>query len=173
MVCAGSQCVPARRVFVTSGVYAGNALSGAAANLACGQLAVNNGLKGTWNAWLSFASPDEPATQWNWSSFDPAIYLVDGTLVADSFTDLVSNAVLKHAINRDENGNPVSVELRVWTGTWQNGTSVGTTDICGGWIQGNPNTGRAGICDQVDKPWWTANNSVLCETGLRLYCFEQ
>lgn len=150
------------RVFVTSAVT-NAALGGTSgADTLCTDLASAAGLGGTWSAWLSTTTVDAS------SRIDPtgAPYtLVDGTVVAADFADLLDGAI-DNPINRDENGNPVAAD--VWTGTLEDGTSFGLD--CGGWTT-TAGTGHCGAAVQSNFRW-TNNVTPPCFAGLRVYCFE-
>jgi len=131
----------------------------------CVTQASDAGLEGDFKAWLSTRSL---------SVVDRLIHadgpyvLVDGTLVANDWDDLVDGSI-QAPINLDANG-----ELRggdTWTGTLATGASY-TTDDCAGFTSGSDGTALCGTSASTSATW-TQNITPVCSTGLRLYCIEQ
>jgi hypothetical protein len=168
-LCAGGTC---KRVFLSSTEM----LSGALGILAtsdgrCQALADGRAMGGTWRAWLSDSntSPSMRFTR-------PTVpyRLVDGTMVANSFSGLVSGSLM-HAIDMFETGVTLlpGAQVEVWTGTTPTGTNAAAT--CGNWTNsstGQPN-GSVGISDRANAGWTQAYQQFCDRTHVHLYCFEQ
>ena len=153
-----------RTVFVTSQTYIGGVGGLTGADALCQGLANTAGLPGTFLAWLS-DSTHSPSTRFGKAG---SFVLIDGTTVADSWNDL-TDGILQSSINQTELGDTLGSE-RVWTGTGIDGQQTGST--CLSWISGGTNLGRSGFTDASDTTW-TDERGYLCDTGQRLYCFEQ
>ncbi len=153
-----------RAVFVSpSGVGVGG-LAGADAT--CNALAASAGLPGSYLAWLS-DSAQSPSTRFAQTS---EIYtLVDGTVVADGWSDLVDGS-LDAPIRRRADG-VLDSGTTVWTGTATDGTPTGTN--CSNWTNSTISmSGLSGSAQATDALWTVAATRVCNATG-RLYCFEQ
>lgn len=103
--------LPGKTVFITSQVFNGNLGGLAGADAKCQQLATAAGLGGTYKAWLSDSTTD---ARDRLTHATVPYRLVDGTTVANDFTDLTDGS-LDAPINRAENGTVVGD--RPWTGT--------------------------------------------------------
>jgi hypothetical protein len=170
----GDAC--SKLVFVTSAIYDGDFASdgptatgtrNAAAR--CNELAAAASLPGTYLAWLS--NTGSPATAFTQSTF-PYV-LVDGTQIADDWTDL-TDGTLDAAINRTENNVVVAAPPGVWTGTIADGTAHGKD--CVNWTSDasavatdDGRTGNPGLTTSG----WTDVGDPTCDNLRRLYCFEQ
>ncbi len=181
----GGTAVPleqqALRVFISSarfdGEEVGNGGNGALGGDAlCQALADAVPLGGTWMAWLSDTntSPDARFTK----STGP-YELVDGTLIADDYADLIDctegggSDCLAAFINLDELG--VARGGFVWTGTNSDGTAFNpgfNISHCSGWTVGTGGAGKSGFPGFVDSRWTNFGFSS-CSAENRLYCFEQ
>ena len=147
-------------VFVTSEAFDGNlgGLSGAD-NASCGLAA-----RGNWKAWLSDEDTDARDR-----IPDGEYLLLDGTPIANNKADLTDGALL-HAINLDENLEPVSGE-GVWTGTDSDGTRSGEGEYCAFWSSGSGgDEGQIGGVDYTSE-FWTNDGEDACSNDRRLYCF--
>jgi len=173
---AGKDMIAAcgKLVFVSSATYYGKFGSSLKASLAladatCQSLATAAKLGGTWKAWLS-SSTDWPAKRFVQSS--KKYCLLDGTLVANNFTDLVDGS-LAHAIDMTEKKTTVSAE--VWTGTDKSGKN--TTNTCNSWTsQSTTYWGNTGKTSEAGAKWTHDSGGVSaqkCDQALRIYCFEQ
>lgn len=167
-----------RTIFVSSQTYPNGNFGGlSGADAACQTLADNEGLGGTYKAWMSDSNTDakDRMTQ------SPGPYqLVDGTPIAPSFADLIDcpfpyglcGNSLDNPINVDEKGNTVGGVNFVFTGTLPDGTDDGQFNSCNNWTT-TLGSAYAGRTDRVNFGW-TALASATCNTGgLRLYCVEQ
>ena len=172
---------PCRIVFTSSATFTG-ALGGlAGADNECQQLASAAGLPGTFKAWLSDAT-GSPSTRFAQA---PVPYLlVDGTVVANDWTELTSGTI-QHALDqsetggppgRDDSGNacmlPVGATI-VWTSTRSDGTAVPGTD-CSNWTSSLVNApSQWGRNDAASSFWSTYCSSGSCSWHAPLYCFQQ
>ena len=153
------------RIFRTESIQNANLGGIAGADAICAAQALAAGLEGEFKAWLStIASPVAGRVT---PASGPYI-LVNGTLVANDWDDLVDGLILV-PINLDANGVLRSGE--VWTGTRANGTSY-LADDCAEFTSGT--TGRA-LCGATNSTTatWTENIIPACSTQLGLYCIEQ
>ncbi len=194
-------------VFVTSQAYNGNlleaanALPGSAvstgltgADKICKYLADNSSItsvKGrTWMAWLSDNS-NSPSSRFIKSTVP--YKLVDGTLVANDWTDLITNKgirrsdnYLRSPINKTESGATLSnnftcsyPSLTFTGGTSPSGLNyVGSTGAyCSDWSSSTiSNSSFISGTTIVTSGAWTVVGScaaVSCNTTSGLYCFEQ
>jgi len=97
--------------------------------------------------------------------------LIDGTLVADSFSAMFSEP-LKHPIDLDELGQPAYVAA--WTGTRHGTARAVPGDVfCGDWNDDGLNPiGASGWTDAVDATWVEAD-TIGCLAASTIYCVEQ
>ena len=161
------------RVFVTGASFFGGFGGLAGADAQCQERAENEGLTGTWTAWLSDSTGNAvdriPDGQYQ---------LLDGTVIAEDKADLTSG-LLKAPINLNERGEPEGGF--VWTGTSPDGTNTGTN--CSDWTNaGSPGSGQctAGDDDCGDRgntsfttDDWTLYPTAptACNNAFHLYCF--
>ena len=152
------------QVFVTSADYngnLGNQLEGADAK--CSSVASHVNLPGTWTAWLSANDGSNARDRIP----DGEYQLLDGTVVANSLTDL-TDGTLNNPINIDENGSSLD-GVPVWTGTSVAGSLEG--DTCSSWVTNNGNSeGQVGNSSLSDEGWTNAGASS-CVDRSHLYCF--
>jgi hypothetical protein len=164
--CTPGPCLcPSKRVFATSGTFAGADIGGlAGADAICQRLATDAGLGGTYRAWLSDASTG-PATTMSQSPFPYA--MVNGDHIAESWADLV-DGTLARPIGLDERGRPapdtnanfICQGGEVWTNTTPAGLPASNQD-CSGWRS------SSGLATS------NAGNIKLTSSRLPLFCFEQ
>jgi len=169
----GSKCVgctwDANLIFVSSELYTGSLGGLAGADEACQELAEAAMLPSTgrFRAWLSDGQSSPQAR------FGPplagAFILPNGTEVAASWADLVSNAELGSSINVDELKAQVPKPYRAWSNTGSNGHSLESFD-CDGWSNGGDSAkGSYGSVVGQDV-LWTDWSSERCNKEYRLYC---
>jgi hypothetical protein len=181
----------AKRVFVTSTRYPGGALGGlVGADAKCNERAAAAGLSGDFKAWLSDATTSAAARMTHSSG---PYTLVDGTLVANTWTELVGGS-LERSIDRDETNQPYDSTVpffhpswnynlalgakAAWTGTMYDGRAdsfdcTGYPDCaCIGW---NDVRGRSLAGDAISATAnWTEGGGVRsCADLGALYCLEQ
>jgi hypothetical protein len=185
---AGSCGKAPKLVFVTSTLYTGNlgGLSGADAK--CQERASSAGLPGTFRAFLS-DSTGSPSTRFT-KQVGP-YRRIDGEIVAQNFSDLISNGVA-HMINLTEKNGPppeakpggtldniCSEETSnlVWTNTSRSGTAISQDGGCSNWS--TTNSGKTAFGRWDDPAFWTAyctstgGEMARCASQAPLYCFEQ
>lgn len=163
-----------KKVFVTSVAYDGNLGGLAGADSKCQIRATAANLTGTWKAWLSDS---------NTSAGSRLVHatvpykLVDETLVANNWDDLVSGN-LRHAINKTEiNGDPPNTTsnsgaVTVWTYTQANGAMMVASKSCDNWTS-NLIKGHAGNVSSTSSSWTDYTSGGICSGTSVLYCFEQ
>jgi len=154
-----------RRIFVTASVQNANFGGLDGADAICDSQAAASDLGGEFQAWLSTmtSSVSDRLTH----SSEPYI-LVDGTLVANDWDDLVDGSILA-PINLDASGQVRGGD--VWTGTLPSGLPY-TQGDCGGFTNGIDGIGLCGTTASTG-PSWTANATPECSLALRLYCIEK
>src|SRR5690606_22090089 len=137
------ECRKYNRVFVTSATYTGNLGGLAGADAKCQELADAANLGGTYRAWLSVSGT--PANSRLTHSTLP-YGLVDGTLIANDWDHLVSNAMdLAAPITMTETGETKTTDpfSCAWTGSYDGGFAFGQD--CNKWTSEAANeTGTAG-----------------------------
>ncbi len=174
-----ADCIPERRVFVSSAVYEGDLrknidnpdmLTGLAlADARCNALAASAGLSGTFKAWLSDMST-EPAARMD-TTFSGLYRLgSDGfPIVAAGWPDLVGSLTLP--IDADETGSIVKVGKNVWTNTLPDGTRASKLH-CEGWTSNDNTPTTLGTAAAKDETWTNFASGQLCSGSNRLYCIE-
>lgn len=170
------ECVPVKKVFVTSMRFGGNLGGLAGADGKCQDLATIANLSGTYKAWLSDTT-GSPSTRFTHST-GPYI-LVNGTVVANSYADLVSGGI-RHAIDLTEYGNPgnfdplAASQKYVWSNTMANGAQYVSWASCNNWMvtDGSAN-GNWGSAAAVDGTWSSLGTATCNFVTAPLYCFEQ
>jgi hypothetical protein len=175
-LCGEGTCKPEKYVFVTNQRYAGNIGGPAQADSYCTTTATLNNLPGVYRAWLSTGTVSP--SQWN---IEDGVYKLRGNppvVVAYSWADL-RDGTLAAPINRTETGEMAqqspacsnSILYGVWTGTSENGTSMGPE--CAMWMNnGMSSMGRVGDASRTD-PWWTNSTcAATCDTMLPIYCIQ-
>jgi hypothetical protein len=153
------------RIFVTNTVQNADFGGIAGADALCAAQAADAGLQGEFRAWLSTQSSSVSDRLTHASG--PYV-LVDGTMVATDWDDLVDGSILA-PINRDASGQPRTGD--VWTGTLATGASY-PNDDCGGFTSSTAGIGLCGTTASTTAIW-TENITPSCNTLLRLYCVEQ
>ncbi len=161
-------------VFVTADDWPGLIGSGgtSGADTECQTAATNAGLSGTYKAWIGGVFGDDPNN--NFLQATVPYRLVDGTTVADDWTDL-TDGTLDNGIDLDENGASV-LAAPVWTQVNSSGGRTGTGCPFGSstpwnWV-GTGKSGGRGLSGATDSTW-TSNSTQTCEKLAHLYCFEQ
>ena len=154
-----------RRIFRTSTAQTANLGGIAGADEICAAQASAAGLEGEFKAWLSTIA--SPVFQRVTQSSGPYV-LVDGTIVANDWDDLVDGSILT-PINLDASG--VIRPGEVWTGTLATGGSY-PDDDCAAFTSGSTGVALCGATDTTSSKW-TENITPACSTLLGLYCIEQ
>jgi hypothetical protein len=171
--CQTGSCAPFNIAFVTSQVFSTGNLGGrAGADAACQTAATHAGLAGTFVAYLSTTGA------FDGGAAESATTLVagargwvrtDGMPIADKPTQLTSGS-LWWPIDHDENGNRVSTNLTVMTGTDGSGAVV-PGETCGDWTQTSGSQQHYGLLSGGTAGWenWGTQS---CSTPAHLYCLQ-
>jgi hypothetical protein len=164
--CIAGTCQPAKRVFITEATYQPDFGSASAATQICQTTANTRSFGGAWLAWI-VDNKFSPATDFNQSSV-PYV-LLDGTIVANNWADLV-DGTLAHPIDMNELGGNVGAR-EAWTGATEQGIASG--DNCNNWKSNQVAIlGTNGVSSVTDYGWsdiWLQ----YCDRWVSLYCFEQ
>ncbi len=171
------------RVFVSSTKFTGGGFGGlAGADAQCQSLADSSGVNGTFVAWMSDSTADakDRITQ-----NSGAYVLLDGTLIADSFADLIDGS-LYNPIDITENSTSLSDQAdwaaQVWTGSESDGSLAATgnfsTSTCFDWTSNTTytlNNPVGGIIGSTysDATGWSTNYAGKCNFERHFYCFEK
>lgn len=168
--------IAARKVFISSKTVKGDVtISGADA--LCASSGVNGGMGNNFKAWIS-SPTSNPTNRFN--TFAGAYRLSNGTLIANSWADLIDGSIQNH-IKINEFGETLGFNL-VWTGTSSNGTTypgISANKNCNGWTT-TTGRGTIGVMSTDDNNLLTNGQWSLspygeypCIQEYRLYCFEQ
>lgn len=171
---------PVKRAFVSKtwvdgSINGNNDVTGA--DNFCQSQAIQNGLGGSWVAWLSNGSSGSAVSRLNPSGAQYRYMLVDmTTLVANSWTDLTDGTLI-HAIDKNQFGE-LNSGIIVWTNTKIDGQKIdsGSTGTCANW--GNNSSSRRGNVGHTlfaDSKWtqFTDGSQFQCDIYRALYCFEK
>ncbi len=181
-LCERNRCsAPTRIAFVTSELFDGNLGGVAGADGHCQRLAEAAGLAGSYRAWLSDGQ-SSPSTRFDRSS--SAYVLVDGTVIADSYTDLTDGA-LDNPMTLTELGTPAPAAFDnscaggtptiFWSSTAANGGAIPVppSNRCQDWTstQGSANWGNAALFNETSWSQWCSGGTCAWHTPL--HCFQQ
>lgn len=167
--CRGNGTCGACLVFVSSSGHTGNLGNLGGGDAICQNLARAAGLPGTYLAWLS-TSGGSPSTRFTRATVPYT--LVDGTVIANSWTDLTDGSLL-HAVNKTESGATPPF-LETWTDTAFTGAVLDNAENCADWTSSSTasQAGVSGATNSVTRTW-TANLFSSCDTSNAIYCFQQ
>jgi hypothetical protein len=172
-------------VFLTESEPDGNMGGIIGADMICQGEADAAGLTGVYKAWLSDSNPaNSPASRFTHST-GPYVR-VDGTIVAQDWTDLTDGSILDEIVIAADGTNmhwtdPDGLE-HVWTNTRVDGTRAGAglpSSACNDFTSadeflGPVTTGHAFTFDGWDAPEdWTEGGTYSCNAHNFLYCFQQ
>jgi len=169
--------------FVTSSTYNGNLGGISGADAKCASAATGAGLSGTYLAWIALVD-DSYNPNIGFTQATIPYELVDGTQIADNYTDLTDDGSLVAGdgidalLNLDENGSVVKNDY-VWSDVEADGTRISATagtDTCSDWTDGTASsTARIGSTGAMYRDWTAIYGGDLfdCDQTLHLYCFEQ
>ena len=165
-------CVPARRVFVSTGKYDAELIKGVAgADMLCKTAGAGLAAPGdTWLAWLSddSSSPSNRVAEPN-KNFTGWYLLPNGTPVAKGWSGLTSGSLV-NPINLTEAGMMPSMPFAAWTNTKTDGASEGEGG-CTKWTSPDLTTsGKGDITSKASA--WTQDDLAQCAVMLHLYCLE-
>jgi hypothetical protein len=153
------------RIFVTDTPQNADFGGIAGADALCAAQAAAAGLDGEFKAWLSTVSS---AVSDRITHASGPYVLVDGTMIANDWDDLVDGSILA-PVNLDADGVRQSGE--VWTGTLATGGSY-PNDDCAAFTSASAGDALCGASSSTSMTW-TENITPPCSTLLRLYCIEQ
>ncbi len=164
-----------RKVFVSSIGYQGN-LKGTAdngllgADAKCQTLAMAAGLPGAYKAWLSDGATG-PVDRFD-TEFTGVYELVDGTLIAHGWTDLIDET-LDHPIDATELNDGMAMDVSPWSNTAPSGAPLGVNH-CANWTSSAGGIkGSYGSSLAMDTTWTDVPMSTIpCNIPVNLYCFE-
>jgi hypothetical protein len=164
-----------KKVFVTKASYTGNLGGTAGADAKCQTAASNAGLSGTYMAWISAkTAASAPAMRFTTKATVP-YRLVDGTRIADDWTDLTDGSLLTGII-LDEDGDVVSSEDVATNTTTAGAMKSSVADYsCNGWTYGNGDLydWHHGTIGAIGSDWSDMSTNSFCDWGSRLICVEQ
>jgi Tol biopolymer transport system component len=157
-----------KTVFVSSATNDGDLGGVSGADATCASLATAAGLSGTYLAWLA---DDATTPSARFTQAGVPYVLVDGTLVANDWSDLTDGS-LQNPIGLTETGAAPVSPLAVWTKVSSSGGSAGFSD-CNDWSSGSFfSSGVVGDAGSSGTAW-TDDDLSLCSNARRIYCFEQ
>ncbi len=174
-----SQCEHEFTVFISSKLYLGNLTPVSKdlqknftglerADAICQEMADDQGLGGTYRAWLS-DTEQGPHSRFDLAEFRGDFLLTDHTRIARGWQDL-TDGVLFAPINRDEY-NQQHINAEVWSDTQTDGTPYTNTN-CFGWTSSSQsNSGRFGRSSDITQSW-TISSAKPCQLKAHLYCFQ-
>lgn len=143
-----------------------------AADKICQKHADDEGLAGTYMAWIATAtaSNDDPNDRFTIAGTDLPFYKRNKIRVDDDWSDLVSGSI-DNAINRYETNASPGSPLDVWTNVNTIGNAYHNTYHCSNWTStsGSGYTGRT----FNGSATWTLSSTKSCSGSYNLYCFEQ
>lgn len=158
--------------FVTSTTHNGGLGGLGHADHICRTRAAAAGYSGYFMAWLAESTgATAPATRFTQPT---TLYQrVDGTTVANNWTDLVDGTLIA-GINKDENN--VTRSGFVWSGTTSAGVGRSSAYNCDSWNSSSGvDNGTTGTIGSITATW--ADDGITsgadCDIGRRFYCFQQ
>ena len=165
-------------VFVTSTTHTGDLGGLLGADAICNQLAYDAGLPGTYMAWLGSSVEGTPSSRFT-PSAAPYV-LVDETVVADNWSDLV-DASIDAPISLTELGTPAPTSIDVcgstqvvWSGANPFGDLAADSDRCADWTD---SAGQAswGDASAMTSGWanFCFSTAPSCDLAVPFYCFQQ
>jgi hypothetical protein len=173
-VCVSNACTPARRVFVTHAVFNGNLGGAAGADAKCAAAATAAGLSGKWLAWVSDSTTSPGA---RFTKATVGYRLLNGTLLAASYSALTSGSNLSSAIDLDETGVSHASDSTANADTWTGTGHTGALDLasCSDFKSSSSSAvGEVGDCNNAGGGHWSqATKTEACGNQHHLYCFEQ
>lgn len=171
-----SACQLEYTVFITAQKYSGDmsppsseeltSLELADAN--CQQQADSVDLAGQYKAWLS-DSDKNPANRFDLDDASGDFLLVDGTLIAESWPELLDGGILA-PIDIDQYGDTTQT-FTVWTGTDLQGASSG--ENCEMWTSlDSAKHGALGLSTSTTTLWTYSDMLSTCSNPRHIYCFQ-
>jgi hypothetical protein len=177
-ICDGGSCRQnLKHVFVTLEAFRAGDIGGlTGADDICRTLALAAGLSSSYAAWLS-TDTSSPAERF---SRDAGPYvLVDGTIVANNWSDLTSG-ILRHTIDLTETGARSPTDRNgcaggVWSDTSEMGDLVLVGATCGDWSDSTGTLSALGSTESRDhwSNFCVSSGGPECGAAWPLFCFEQ
>jgi hypothetical protein len=174
--CVG--CGP-KRVFVTSKAFTGNLGGLAGADAICQSLAGDAGLAGAFKAWLSDSTVS--AAQRLSHTGSPYL-LVDGTVVANDWADLVDGTIAHAIVLTEAGGAPPATTacpdewgVTARTTTHADGSLSDGSATCANYTttMGPSDVGCVGVT-WLESGWSVCcGGANMCDDSAVLYCIEQ
>ncbi len=167
-----------RKVFLSVGKFYGDFGGLSFADEYCQTEAETAGLSGTYKAWLS-DSMESVADRFYKGGGPFILPDIDGTVVADNWTDLTDGRI-QHGIDVRANST-YQGGLNAWTATDFDGTNYRPDQTCNDWTESQTGSfARSGLTgcrtptctDRTDENW-TSFASIECTGEFNLYCFQQ
>lgn len=159
----GSECQPARIIFVTQNDFQGDLGGLQGADRICQDEAVDAGLPGTFTAWLSTGSQNAINRI---GSRQGRIVFAEGTQMALDWQQLGSGALVD-GISMTARGTPSQL-FYVWTGTGNSGFS--TFQTCQDWTSLGVNGTAGRVRGTFD---WSDTSTGTCSSQFGLYCLQR
>lgn len=164
-----------KTVFLSWQEVTGNIGGVAEADQICQDEADDNGLSGTYMAWISdsTSSPDTRFTK-NGEPYQ----LPGGQIVADDWEDL-TDGELGYTITQYADGLSSPWGPEVWANTLYNGIAANTEgdpllDSCNNWTIGTSPAGAyTGLGSTIGNVLWSNRIDHRCDVWGNLYCFQQ
>lgn len=160
-----------KRVFMSRTDRSGGDYGGrAGADAVCQSDADAQGLGGTYYAWLSTDSTDDPESRF--TRYTVPIVEIGGGTVANNWADLVDGNIGDGIANNADGSGGFSCD--VWTNTNADGTAASSTDNCNGWTSdGGGYISVEGRYSDQAFYWSNEGSPPTCDTGNCILCFEQ
>tara|TARA_B100000315_G_scaffold260739_1_gene324650 strand:- start:1571 stop:3283 length:1713 start_codon:yes stop_codon:yes gene_type:complete len=161
-------------VFVTSTTYSGDFGTTSSADSSCNTRASAGSLSGSYTAWVSEGTSDEPrdrglspcasagANSISWE-------MTNGWTLVDDWNDL-TDGTIDQMLQRTELGGVVDDAERTFTGTTQAGAA--TSVNCNGWTVADGSYSATGGRVDVTNYQWTDWSAWACISDRHFYCFQ-
>lgn len=146
-------------VFITDFTYSGNLGGLSGAHAICQSDADAAGLSGSYKAWLSIDSDNEPRDYFTQQNSGRPYVLVNGTFVADDWADLTDGNI-NAPININQNGG-LDDFGDVWTNTNTNGGVFSSNNDCSDWESTSGNAAYFGESEDTNS---SGSSSVVCSS---------
>jgi hypothetical protein len=160
-----------KRIFVSSATYNGNMGGVAGANALCSGLATAALLPGTYRALIAGSASnleDNIVLTKNTYDFEGRFFAKDEYILGP-----YGEAPAANAVGTDENGDPVAVGTRVWTGSSALGIAQ---DHCNNWGSAlSSDEGNYGIVNYYQNSFWKNifDSVATCDQPNHIYCIQQ
>lgn len=190
---------PTGTIFVTSDTFTGDLGGINGADAICQNAANDAQLEGTWIAMLAYMDGNDPVSILDRIPFGGPFYNMDGNVVAQQRIEYMGEApsglffvsyplyihtngnYLDNVVNKNENGNAVPNDRRVWSGSYAMDNYIISSDFsCNNWndVHIDDGYGREtirgiyGIPDNTKTKTWIDSGVSGCEYEKSLYCIR-